>query len=85
MSATFSLSLLFSVVFAKVQCRSMNELTDIGPCTYSSLVGGPIGGSLVAHYGYLGLSTFTGASMVAGSLLVAGARFAYSRDAFVAV
>lgn len=40
---------------------------------------------MLESHGYLGLSMFTGATMVFGSLLVAAARFGYNREVFVAV
>lgn len=76
-------SLFFS--FICILLRANPTLLILAPPTHRSLVGGPIGGSLVANYGYLGLSMFTGASMLAGSVLVAAARFGYNGILFAAV
>ncbi|KAM7194425.1 putative MFS monocarboxylate transporter [Naviculisporaceae sp. PSN 640] len=57
----------------------------MGGLAVTSLVGGPIGGTLVADHGYLGLSMFTGATMIAGSLLVGAARLGLNKKLCAAV
>ncbi|KAM7215365.1 putative MFS monocarboxylate transporter [Rhypophila decipiens] len=57
----------------------------MGAVSVGSLAGAPIGGSLVGSYGYLGLSMFTGATLVAGSLFVGAARLGLDNNIFAAV
>ncbi|KAK0611347.1 putative MFS monocarboxylate transporter [Immersiella caudata] len=57
----------------------------MGFLAVTTLVGGPIGGALLSRYGYLSLSTFTGAALVGGSLLVSAAKLLLNRNIFAAV
>ncbi|KAH3903946.1 MFS transporter [Parastagonospora nodorum] len=45
-----------------------------GSLAVTVLVGSPIGGQLLGHYGYLALSIFTGATLVAGAVSIGYAR-----------
>lgn len=44
------------------------------------MAGVPISGELAGKYGYLALSIYSGVSLLVGSLLLAIARLAQSRD-----
>lgn len=46
----------------------------MGSVALTGLFGSPICGQLVSHYGYLSMSMFTGASLVAGGLIITAAR-----------
>ena len=46
---------------------------------YSTLIGTPAGGAILTKYGYLSLSMFTGATMLAGSILVVVSRLILDR------
>ncbi|KAI4722990.1 MFS monocarboxylate transporter [Aureobasidium sp. EXF-10727] len=47
----------------------------MGSIALMALFGAPISGQLVGQYGYLALSIFSGAALVAGAVLIACARF----------
>lgn len=48
-----------------------------------ALFGTPISGQLVGQYGWLPLSMFSGATLIAGSALIACSRFIQNRKLFV--
>ncbi|KAK0649239.1 putative MFS monocarboxylate transporter [Cercophora newfieldiana] len=52
----------------------------MGCMALASLGGGPIGGALLTRYGYLSVSMYTGASLAAGSILIAAARFLLNKN-----
>ncbi|KAK3313631.1 putative MFS monocarboxylate transporter [Apodospora peruviana] len=57
----------------------------MGALSVTSLVGSPIGGSLVSNHGYLALSMFTGATLIAGTFFVVVSGLLLNREVFVAV
>ncbi|KAK3681051.1 putative MFS monocarboxylate transporter [Podospora appendiculata] len=57
----------------------------MGAVSITSLVGTPIGGSLVTKYGYLALSMFSGATLLAGSLLIIFARLMLNRTPWAVI
>lgn len=50
-----------------------------------ALFGTPISGQLVGQYGWLALSMFSGATLIAGSVLIACSRFFQDRKPFAVV
>lgn len=63
--------------------------TAMGMCMASvavmTLCGAPVSGQLLGRYGYLAISMFSGATLVAGSALIACARFVQDRRLFAVV
>ncbi|KAK6004693.1 hypothetical protein QM012_008555 [Aureobasidium pullulans] len=57
----------------------------MGSIALMALFGTPISGQLVGQYSYLALSMFAGATLVAGSVLIACARFVQDRKLFAVV
>ncbi|KAH0170532.1 MFS general substrate transporter, partial [Aureobasidium melanogenum] len=57
----------------------------MGSIALMALFGTPISGQLVGQYSYLELSMFAGATLVAGSVLIACARFIQDRRLFAVV
>ncbi|KAG9528068.1 MFS monocarboxylate transporter [Aureobasidium sp. EXF-12298] len=57
----------------------------MGSIALMALFGTPISGQLVGQYSYLALSMFAGATLVAGSVLIACARFIQDRRLFAVV
>ncbi|PKX95150.1 putative MFS monocarboxylate transporter [Aspergillus novofumigatus IBT 16806] len=56
-----------------------------GSLAVTVLVGSPIGGQLLGHYGYLSLSMFTGATLVVGAVVMGYARLCLNPRVMVAV
>ncbi|KAK3390687.1 putative MFS monocarboxylate transporter [Podospora didyma] len=52
----------------------------IGCVAVTSLIGAPVGGALVGKYGYLSISMFTGATLLAGSILLSVSRLKLNKD-----
>lgn len=55
----------------------------MGSVALTGLFGSPICGQLVAHYGYLSMSMFTGATLIAGGLVISAARLNIDRRVLV--
>jgi predicted MFS family arabinose efflux permease len=57
----------------------------MGSIALMALFGAPISGQLIGQYGYPALSMFSGAALVAGSVLIACSRFIQDRRLFAVV
>ncbi|OGM42378.1 MFS monocarboxylate transporter [Aspergillus bombycis] len=77
--AILSLQQACAVQVATPQTIGLTMGTVMAATSFSALAGVPISGELAGKYGYLALSIYSGVSLLAGSVLLAAARFVQSR------